>query len=150
MACNSISKQGLFVQPCCCAVSVIERQHRLLHLNVWCFEWISSVWFQTDFSLKGSCRLTPSIFLPVYTLIFSAWALIPSSSVLWVISTQLEFSFLNISLSWHSDGWAFTTASCECTCFVPEYKKTCLIAFDNKSKRLEQPYFQQYYSFEYH
>lgn len=59
MVCNSILKQQLFFYLTCCAVSIIERQHCLLHLNVWYFERISSFWFQTDCSLKGSCLLTP-------------------------------------------------------------------------------------------
>lgn len=127
-------KTGIIFQPCCCAVSIIERQHWLLHLNVWCFERISSVWFQTDCSLKGNCHLTafhlsPCLYphllsLSPYAIFFSSMSNLNSARVL-ILKHFISLTFRWMSI-YNSITWLHL--------FCAWVQKTCLIAFD-KSER---------------
>ncbi len=108
------------------------------------------VWFQTDCSLKGSCHLTPFHLSPClypHLLSLSSYAIFFSSLSNFNSVRVLIFKhFISLTFRWmsiyNSIMWVHL--------FCAWVQKTCLIAFDNKSKRLEQPYFQQYYSCEYH
>lgn len=117
----------------CCAVSIIERQHWLLHLNVWCFEWISSVWFKTDCCLKGSCRLTPFHLSPClypHLLSLSSSAFFFSSLSNFNSARVLIKHFISLTFRWMSIYNSIMWVHLFCACV----QKTCLIAFDNKSK----------------
>lgn len=108
--------------------------HCLLHLIVWYFERISSFWFQTHCSLKGSCLLTPFHLSPClypHLLSLSSAVFFSSLSNLNSAKVLILKHFISLTFRWMYVYDSIMWAHLFC---VQKKNKTGLIPFDNKMK----------------